>query len=286
MLKYVDNSNTINQFENISELYNWLKVTQRRPKADNSSEDLDREYWSGSKSLEDAYNLLLGGDMDLYNEFIKAKDLKMEKQFACLVPRKKTKYDIVGGNVDVPSYLVGIPNCMVNREKTLVKSKVLNIMLNITVSAGVDSDDIKKLGTKYLQVIELLEKVGYRCNLYVGICAHNLSDYLTCLVRIKTDREPLNIKKCVFPMVHPSMFRRVMFNWLEKCEIQSGREITNNGYGSPVQDQNVIKNQIKDKIHRDYIVWGFQNCEYTKIGVDKILEELKTKYGITIGNNS
>lgn len=286
MIKYVDNSNTINQFENISELYNWLKVTQRRPKADNSSEDLDREYWSGSKSLEDAYNLLLGGDMDLYKEFIKAKDLKMEKQFACLVPRKKTKYDIVGGNVDVASYLVGIPNCMVNREKTLIKSKVLNIMLNITVSAGVDSDDIKKLGTKYLQVIELLEKVGYRCNLYVGICAHNYSDYLTCLVRIKTDREPLNIKKCVFPMVHPSMFRRVMFNWLEKCEIQSGREVTNNGYGCPVQDQNVIKKQIKDKIHKDYIVWGFQNCEYTEIGVDKILEELKTKYGITIGNNS
>ena len=286
MLKYVDNSNTINQFENISELYNWLKVTQRRPKADNSSEDLDRESWSGSKSLEDAYNLLLGGDMNLYNEFIKAKDLKMEKQFACLVPKKRTKYDIVGGCVDVPSYLVGIPNCMIQREKTLIKSKVLNIMLNITVSAGVSTTKMKELGTKYLQVIELLEKVGYRCNLYVGVCANNSRDYLTCLVRVKTDKEPLNIKKCVFPMVHPSMFRRVMFNWLEKCEIQSGREVTHMGYGCPVQDQNVIKKQIKDKIHRDYIVWGFQNCEYTEIGVDKILEELKTKYGITIGNNS
>lgn len=290
MIKSVNKNNNyhvVHQFESVSELFNYLKATPRRATADKASEK-DDEYWTGSKDLQSAYDLLLGGDMNLYKEFIKGKDLKMEKQFSQFTPKRRTKYDIVGGFVDVPSYLVGVPTCMINRDKQLIKSKVLNLAINIGVSAGVSAEKMRALGTRYLQIIELLEKVGYRCNLYIASVSREGRERYICLTRIKTDKEPLNLKKCVFPMIHPSMFRRVMFNWFEKCELADthSTDFTQYGYGCPIHDQEEVKQIIKSDLNKDYIVWGFQNCDYDKVGVDKILEELRNKYGITIGENN
>lgn len=283
MRHFSEKYTTIDQYDSISELYNWLKNTKTRSSARNSSSRTDNTTWCGTETIQQAYDLLLGGDDQLYKDFIKMRDINFDKKLSSLVSIKRPINDVVGFQVNVPNYLLGVPKCMVNREKTTQKVKVLNIFLNMTVSAGVSSNTIKNIGTKYLQVIEYLEKYGYRCNLYVGIDATSCGDNLICMTRIKTDKEPLNIKKCVFPMVHPSMFRRIMFEWLEKCEIKSGNEITNDGYGCPETSQERVKNRLKDKTRKDYIVWGFQNCNYDKVGTEAILKELEEKYGIKVG---
>ena len=97
---------------------------------------------------------------------------------------------------NVPAYLIGNPLNMINTEIGRISHKVINKFLSIGVPCHIDKEEITIRGLIYLTVIDLLEKAGYRCNLYAGVTASgSCAEYM--YVRIKTDREPLNLKKLV-----------------------------------------------------------------------------------------
>jgi len=49
----------------------------------------------------------------------------------------------------------------------------------------------------------------------------------------------MNISKLAFPLVHPSMLRRLMFKYLEVTDLITNRDFAN-GYGSPIEDADVV----------------------------------------------
>ena len=279
-----NNKLCFNAFSNISEFYNFLQKTPRRDGAEKSSEEKGNSSWNGTNSLEEAYDLLLSGDEDLYKKFQEQKDMTVDKMLGNIINKKKIKNDIVGFQPNVPNFLLGLPNDMINEIPKKVSQKILNIVLVMSVSSGVKASTLQSIGMKYTQVIDLLEKAGYRVNLYIGHAGEYQSEIDMCLIRIKTDREPFNIKKCVFPIAHPSMFRRVMFRWIECCDVD--KELTKGffgGYGRPVSDKVVIEKTIENSLKNNFIIWNFQNTNYQKVGVPKILEDLEKNYGIKIG---
>lgn len=271
----------LNVFSNISEFYNFLQKTPRRKTARKGSEEKDDDSWRGTKTLEEAYDLLLGGDEKLYKQFQEQKDISVDKLLGNMINKNKTKNDVVGFQPNVPNFLLGVPDNMINQVPKKISQKILNIVLCMSVSAGVSSRTLQNIGMKYTQIIDLLEKGGYRVNLYISHAGIEDGEKNICLIRIKTDREPFNIKKCVFPIAHPSMFRRIMFRWMECCDVDN--ELTSWGYGSPIQDKNYLQRIVEKNLKNNFIVWNFQNTDYQDVGVDKIIEELKEKYGIRIG---
>ena len=172
---------------------------------------------------------------------------------------------------------------MINEIPMKLSQKVINIVLCMSVSSGVSSDTLQNIGMKYAQVIDLLERGGYRCNLYISHAGEYEGEKDMCLIRIKTDREPFNLKKCVFPIAHPAMFRRVMFRWIECCDVD--KELTGGwaGYGRPIENKDYIKSTIENYLKSNFIVWNFQNTNYQNVGVSKIIEDLKNNYGIELG---
>ena len=266
----------LNVYNNISELYNFLKKTPRRKGASDSSEDNDKSF-RGTQTLEEAYNLMLTGDEKLYKDFKSLKDIEIDKLLGNTINRKTYKDDVVGFQPNVPKYLMGIPINMINDIPTMLSQKVINIVLCMSVSAFTNSSTIKKIGMKYAQVIDVLEKSGYRCNLYICHAGEYQDEKNICLVKIKTDKEPFNLKKCVFPIAHPSMFRRIMFKWMETCDVD--KELTNCGYGHVIENKKVLKTIIDNALKANVILWNFQNSEPT---VKDIIENLE-KDGIKIG---
>ena len=105
------------------------------------------------------------------------------------------------------------------------------------------------------------------------------------LNRIKTDREPLNIKKMVFPLCHVGMFRRLGFAWIERCNIDLEKfddksyDITHRGYGHPITDTKKIQKELKEHTGIDFIVWAYQSG--SNVNVEDVLQSLKEK-GIEI----
>jgi len=273
----------LNVFSNISEFYNFLQKTPRREGAGNSSEEEGNSSWRGTKNIKEAYNLLLSGDDNLYKKFQEQKDITVERMLGNTINKNQIKNDIVGFQPNVPNFLLGLPDNMINQEPKKISQKILNIVLCMSVSSGVSSSTLQNIGMKYTQVIDILEKSGYRVNLYIAHSGEYDDEKDICLIRIKTDREPFNIKKCVFPIAHPSMFRRIMFRWIECCDVDN--ELTSGwgGYGRPINDKEYTKKIIDKNLKNNFIVWNFQNTDFKNVGVTKILEELKEKYGIKLG---
>lgn len=265
-------------YSNISDLYNDLKDKPRRPRASSSSEDGDY-YFSKTRSLEEAYDLMIHGDNELYKQIKDTvKSLNIDKILGNVVKKSSLYNSVVGFQPNVPNFLKGIPTDMIAEKQNKKSQKILNIVINVTVSARVRAEDIIKAGAYYYTVIDLLEKSGYRCNVYSMANFETYSDNGYMLVKVKTDREPFNKEKVAFVIAHPSFLRRINFKWTESCNCKG--EPTDDSYGRPITDDMKIKNVLSKELKADFIVWSMQ--EDYKVDIEKIIEKLK-KQGIKIG---
>lgn len=283
MFYYKQGKTLFNSFSDLSDFYNFIQKTPRRRGAEDSSETGD-PHWTGTENYEEAIDLFLCGDEKLYEEFKQGERLDVSKILGNNINRKKYKNDLVGFQPNVPNYLMNIPNDMINEEPKKISQKILNIAVSMSVSAGVSPANIKKAGMLYIKILDLLEKAGYRVNLYImtNTYAGGSNNYnFHCMIRIKTDREPLNIKKCVFPIAHPSMLRRLFFKWDESCD--ADYELTDDGYGRPNTNTEEVKTTIDKILKSNFIIWKFQSIDKIEVATEKILKELDEKYGIKIG---
>lgn len=262
----------INSFSNISEFYNFCKKTPRREGADDASEHNGRGF-TGTDSLQQAYELLVNGDEELYKEILKKKSkIDITKILGNKIGRNRPYNDIVGFQADVPTFLKGVPTNMINQKPLKISQKILNIFLDGAVSAGVSSSKIKEAGIIYATVIDILEKRGYRCNLYViDGSTHRDWKYFS-VVRVKTDREPFNLKKLAFPIAHPSYFRRVGFKWIESCNLDV--EPTQSGYGRPIDEDVNIKKILEKQLKMQNIILWRKNEKYD-VNIENVLKKLE-----------
>lgn len=279
MLEINDGKTYINVFDNITEAHDYLVKSKRRKEASRSSEEPDF-VWSG-RSLNDAYELFKYGDEDTYKRILETQqELKIKDLYNCCVRNKKQFFnDRVGYQPNVPNYLKGIPTSMINSNNNKLNYKIINIYVNMSVNGFVRSDDILKNGTIFAFIIDFLEKQGYRCNLYVGDSTQLGGGEIHCLVRIKTDREPLNLKKMAYGIANVSFERRLMFRWTEVANYTDGE--TWYGYGASYNETSKIKKTLEKYLKSKFIVLNHQkefSCDIKEI--KKTLEE----QGIILGD--
>lgn len=284
MLEIKDNVHYINVFENITELSKYLTSRETKKGRDECSLDEDEHSleFTKTKNFKEALDLMKYGDEKLYNQIKKeSKKININKIVGALNQRIKYKNRFYGSIPNVPMYLKGNPVNMINAEKKQPKNKILNIFLNIRVNGITDSEDIMRIGLKYLTVVDILEQSGYRCNLYSG-CANEgyNDDYSYLMVRVKTDKEPLNLKKICFTIANPSMQRRIKFRWMEVNDCE--HDYTRHGYGYP-DDTSHTKQVLNDKLKDNFIVFTYES-DNRKKSEKEIIEDLKKEYGINVGD--
>ena len=107
---------------------------------------------------------------------------------------------------------------MINQKVDTKKQKVITITKNISYSTFISKETIENESIKVLQLVNNLEKQGYRVILNVTMICEKYNIVLCNKVRIKNASERLNLSKVSFPMVHPSYLRRIMFKWIETFE--------------------------------------------------------------------
>ncbi len=229
------NSNIL-QFNSISEL---MKALDEAPVIDgrgDASSDTDRgSDWCDTASYEEAHDAMLFGKT--YDNL--STDLNKYKT-AGSKEKSSTYLDVVGYNVVVPLAIQNVPNCMINKRRT-INNKIVTILYNCSVPAHVSSSKIMKTTTELMKNIIKLEKDGYRVNLYLMQYNNNGSGF-GYVLKLKTDREVLNIKKLCFPLVSSSFLRRIDF-------------------------------RIKERLFKDWIGWGYGCAEFDREGVEKVINK-------------
>lgn len=238
MRKYkIEEGFYVTDFQNITELVHFIETNEIYPNFTCPNSIYGGYSFTGTEDFEEAKDLLLHG-WEYGTIEIKRK---VEARNTGVMLKQKTVYDVAGYQCSVPRYLQGIPTNMINKKSIPQKNKVITINKCCSYSASVDRKTIIEESIKVLQLVNGMEKQGYRVNLNVlfGTVKRNIS---VIKVRIKSSSQKLNVKQTAFPLVHPSMLRRIILAVWERSK-ECSHYGFEKGYGFPA-DKNVYEKAL------------------------------------------
>ena len=248
------------EYDSLEEFYKYICETPfNEPFRWSSHSSVEgSKNWTKTENFEEAVRLFKEGWSDMATKLVqKLKVIEKETQ-----PTMKSKptLNVAGYQAIVPLYLNGVPNNMVTKKMTPVKQKVITLTKSIDYAGNVTADQIIDESIKAMQIVKKLEAQGYRCNLNIALGSKTSNKSFAIKVRIKSANEKLNISKLAFPLVHPSMLRRLFFRWIEVYP-----EVTKEfigGYGKPSKTY-----ELREWFPNDYLLPNF---------ILKNVEEIKT----------
>lgn len=205
----------------------------------------ERERFSGTKSLDEALDLMRNGWSEgseklshIFKEKVKATEIGKVR---------KNVIGVQGYQPVVPLYLANQPENMISSVMKPMKQKIVTLDKDISYSCYVTNEEIMEHSARALRIIHSFESSGYRCNLNVVLGTSSGYNTYYVKVKVKSANERFNISKMTFPLAHTSMLRRLYFKWLE---VYPGVPIGyRHGYGRP-SGMGELKEVFKD----DYIL--------------------------------
>ena len=226
------------------------------------------EWYGGIKSHKDAFELLKNG----YNIKVEEFDKDLKSKLGGIGKRFSFRNNVCGFAPIVPLSIMNVPECMIDMYMKPIKAKVITIVYCNSCKASTSSDTIINAGKKLLSALVQLEMEGYRFNLYAtqNYTDSDSSDIL--MIKLKSANQPLDIKRCAFPLMHTAFFRAIGFEWVAKTPNGKYRW----GYGKELKD-NLYQNEFKRFVKE---IYG-ENSIYISIdqirdkGVEHIKEMLK-----------
>lgn len=255
-------------YKSIQEFYNYLINTPiNKSFRWEELKSVKNDYsFTGTNSFDDAVDLLKNGYKDGSSKL--QKRLKVEETKMATITKRKTVYGVQGYQPCVPLYLNGVPTNMITTVNKPVKQKIVILNKDVSYNALFLKDEIEEESIKAFRIIRKLESQGYRCelNVVLGTSERFKSNTraFACRVRIKSADERLNISKMAFPLIHPSMLRRLYFRFIEVYP-EVTKQFTS-GYGVP------IKADVLRELYDGYLL-----PKKMDIDVDKIrsIDDLK-----------
>ena len=248
-----------------------------------SNNELNNE-WYGTNSFKEAWELCKYTYDEKFEEFrnkINKVSFKLYNKYKYI-----DCYKQVGSSVNIPRYLFGIPNNMRNKEQVLT-SPTVNIYYQIAYSSMTESEQIRNRGILTLALINYLENVKhYKVNLNFFEMAECDNEIIYITINLKKEDEKLKIKKCYFPIVHPSFLRRLIFRAKEIIpNLENNWEV---GYGKAINYEKaklLIENENKNEkvINSIYISTPYElGIEGKNIeeDMDSFIRTINEKYNI------
>jgi hypothetical protein len=208
-------------FEHFKTLNELVETIEKRPLNDVfkgkelMSKDTDKyqaKKFFHSPNYEAARDLLEKGYSDPMDE-MKREILKIGKRDMATRPRSYNS--MVGFQAHVPNALQGIPENMINREKRVEKAKTIHLLYGFSALGNIKPSELIKGGINFISLVNSLEKQGYRIKIDIVRCTTTAQTAIGYTCNVKEYGHRLNLLKLCFPLVHPSMLRRISFAWCE-----------------------------------------------------------------------
>lgn len=259
------------EFDNINYLLSTLENRKNNfiMRNEHASEISDYDF-TKTNSYEEATTMLRTGYKEVLPQvqsLIKKNNLINYSNFNL---RRKQQNMYVGFIPNVPNVLQNKPDSMINIISSYQKKKIKNIIYAIGANTGTSANTFIKAGVALVSAINILELSGISTRLLVAFMASKKYDELVSpTLKIKNYGERFNIEKICFPLVHPSMCRRIGFKWLETC-LHLTEEGFSCGYGSTPGLDVLKENLIQDDVT---VVLDTSTIANMNFKVENILKE-------------
>ena len=246
----INSKTEVIEYDSLNEFYDYICKTPFNEAfrwAKHSSVTGD-EWFTKTKDFNEAVDLFKHGWSDMAGKLVQKLKVIESKQVPMMKPR--SKLDVCGYQAIVPLYLQGVPNNMVNKKMVPVKQKVITLNKSIDYNGGVKTEQIIDESIKAMQIIKKLEAQGFRCNLNLVLGSSEGNKQFVMKVRIKSANEKMNVSKLAFPLVHPSMLRRLFFRFMEVYPNVTKAFV--HGYGMPA-----TSNELRNIFKGEYLLPNF-----------------------------
>lgn len=243
---------SVNEFESyitnspLNEVFRWETLSSVK----------GTQSFTQTKSYEEATSLFKNGWDSMAQNITHQLNVKKCQTLDTHV--QKVMFDVIGFQASVPRYLQGIPTNMVNKKLVPIKQKVITLNKDISYNAMTSTQDIIDASIQTLQLIKKIEAQGIRVNLNLifGVKAGGNTEVVK--IRLKSANERINISKLAFPLVHPSMLRRLLFRYIEVAPtVTKGFRW---GYGYPLDGS-----QLKAYCKGEYVLPRLFDGDITQI---------------------
>lgn len=239
-----------------------------------SSQKNGNKRFSGTNSWNEAVELFENGYTDVLEQ-IKSGIQKNVKATQTQT-RRIVRTGVVGYAPHVPNAINGLPNSMIYTEKQAQKIKAITIYYAPTENCGVEAETFIKSGIAMLSAINILEMSGVRVNLNV-VFFNGANDTETegsfGTVKVKDFREHLDVQKLCFPVVHPSLFRRFGFKWIETTPDMK----RSNWAGSYGHESPKFNDFVREHLKENELLIGLSETEKAGYSPEKLIELLGIK---------
>jgi len=223
--------------------------------------DRYRKTFTQTESFDEAMGMFTNGWTAMSTELTNKLNLN---HGSMVNERAITKMvSVQGFQPIVPLYLAGVPQNMFSTKFKPMQKKVITIDKDVCYSAGVDSSEIVEESTKALAIVKKLESQNYRVNLNIVFCPESFRGQRFCFkIKIKNSNERLNIGKMSFPLVHPSMLRRLLFRLEEVYPNMTSNFVS--GYGHPMSPSDLVKCYSEDFVLPRFITTDISKLKDVK----------------------
>lgn len=262
----------VEKFDSIGQMLDTIESRPNNSIMKNCNSSIDPDYdFTLTHSYDEAVKLFRYG----YTNPLKQIKNVLDKKIANTQIRNRriVSTGVVGYTPHVPNAILGLPNSMINTTVIPHKQKAVSIVYAPTGNGDISALALRKAGIALLSVINTMELNGIRVNLSIcPKCSAEGDEYGIVMVKVKDYREHMDLQKLMFPVVHPSMFRRFGFKWLETCNGLT-RQSWAYGYGHTIRDCDEIREVLKFDDKTKFI--NFYKIDALGYDEKKIIEYLK-----------
>lgn len=247
------------------------RTNNRYMRDKHESQESDYDF-TRTHSYDEARQLLRAGYKEVVPKIQRKlrESQKISSQLLAMLPKDQVHNMPVGFIPHVPNAIRGLPDSMINIEKADQKRKVIDVFYSMHGSWVQDTDWFVNAGAALVSAINIVETAGIQTKLHLAFATTECNDQILFpSIVIKNFGERFSIQKVSFPLVHPSMFRRIGFRYIETCP--GMEEDFSRGYGHALQNRKPIQEAINNN-HTVYIdtKWiNDHNCD-----IKSILQEM------------
>lgn len=265
----VTNKTEVIEFDSLKEFYDYCVTTPFNEAFcwSNHSSVSGSKHFTQTENFQEAVELFKNGWSDMAGKLVqKLKVIENQVQ-----PNMKPKnvMSMQGYQAIVPVYLNNQPNAMLAKKMVPIKQKIVTLNKSIDYNGAVKADTIVEESIKAMQVVKKLEAQGLRVNLNIvlGSAAGSPEKQFILKIRIKSANERLNVSKLAFPLVHPSMLRRLFFRFVEVYPKFTKSFV--HSYGKPA-----TSSEMRSMFKGEYLLPNFINKDVNQINSVNDLENI------------
>jgi hypothetical protein len=199
-----------------------------------SSRRTGRSFY-GTPTFEDAVAMSRAGFSEVRPEVDTYVDDVMTKLIDVEIDSPVYLHDVNGPGFDIDRFVEGDPECFYDTVEIQDDGdKVVVILIDCMYSGGTSDAAIIMRGAAVTALVEVLSRVGYQCEIWTEATVFGNDFRHTLLARVKEAGQELDVDRLMYPMAHPSFFRRIVFG-AQEVETDGVRRQTDcyeaGGYG-------------------------------------------------------